>query len=104
MDKQVKKRFKELNRIQDLTAEQKQNPEMVFVEFFSNFHLNDIKEELWEWLWCALANETCYYQTGLERSNLIFFYEHMERLTEAAYILFKKNGWYEYKETIEPQK
>lgn len=68
-----------------LTEEEKQNLYGVVEEFYRCFHLQDMREMLWDWLVAALSCEHSTYNTGHARSNLIFIYEKTELLIEATY-------------------
>lgn len=72
-----------------LSKEEKQDPYGVLDEFFSCFHLQDLREVLWDWLVAALSAESGAYNTGYTRSNLVFVYERLELLVEAAYTLHR---------------
>jgi hypothetical protein len=73
-----------------LSDEQKQDPYGVLDDFFSCFHVQDVRELLWDWLVAALSAESGAYGSGYERSNLIFVYERIEYLIEAAYGLHRR--------------
>lgn len=73
-----------------LTEEERQDPYIVLEDFFSNFHLQDMREVLWDWLVAAMSSESCQYNTGFARSNLVFVYEKIELLVEAAYGIHKR--------------
>lgn len=85
------KQIKKVNRLFKLSPEEIQNPALVFAEFFDCFHLQDLRKELWDLLCSALANNVSWHETGSARSNLLFLYEHIERLAEAAYITHRRN-------------
>jgi hypothetical protein len=68
-----------------LTEEERQYPHGVLEDFFSCFHLQDIRAMLWDWLVAALSTESGQYNTGYARSNLIFVYEKLELFIEAVY-------------------
>jgi hypothetical protein len=72
------------NQLLRLTEEERQNPYLVLEEFYSSFHLVDIRAILWDWLVAALSSESGAYLNGYARSNLIFVYEKLEMLIEAA--------------------
>ena len=78
------------NRPLRLTDEEKQNLYGVLDDFFSSFHLQDVRELLWDWLVAALSSESGAYESGYARSNLIFVYEKLETLIEAAYGLHRR--------------
>jgi hypothetical protein len=73
-----------------LNEEEKQNPYLVLDDFYSFFHLQDIREILWEWLVAAMSTDCGKYSTGYDRSNLIFVYEKLELLLEATSSIHKR--------------
>jgi hypothetical protein len=73
-----------------LTEEEKQNPYAVLEDFYSFFHLQDIREMLWDWLVAAMSTDSGQYSTGYARSNLIFTYEKLELLLEATYTINRR--------------
>jgi hypothetical protein len=75
-----------------LTTEQKQNPNLIIDEFFECFHLNEVREILWAWLTEIISSPNSISTNPLERSNHIYFYEKVEELIEAAYIIQKKHN------------
>jgi hypothetical protein len=62
----------------------------VLEDFFSCFHLQDIREMLWEWLVAALSSDSGAYSSGYARSNLIYVYEKLLTLIEATYEIKKR--------------
>ena len=79
------------NQIQRLTEEQQENPIPVVSEFFSCYHLSDMRKLLWDWLQAGLTNSHANFETGKERSDLLFFYQKIEELVEATYLLLGPN-------------
>ena len=75
------------NQLLRLTKEQQQEPGAVLTYFFECYHLKDLRELLWDWLLTALSSDNTTYAKGRERSNLIFLYEKLESLVEAAYLM-----------------
>jgi hypothetical protein len=73
-----------------LNEEEKKDLYLVLDDFFSCFHLQDAREMLYDWLVAALSSECGTYSTGYARSNLIFVYEKIELLIEAAHGLQRK--------------
>lgn len=73
-----------------LTREQQQDPLTVLACFFECYHLKDLRELLWDWLLTALSTDNATYAKGRDRSNLIFLYEKIELLTEAAWIIYQQ--------------
>lgn len=78
------------NRAIRLNDEERRDPYVALADFFSCFHLQDARELLWDWLVAALSAENGAYTTGYARSNLIFVYEKLELLIEAAFVLHRK--------------
>ena len=70
-----------------LTQEQMADPDSVLNDFFSWYHLDDLRQMLWEWMQAAMITDNGIYETSKERSNLLFFYRNMELLVEAAYLI-----------------
>lgn len=81
------KQKQEHNQLIRLTKEQQQEPTAVLTYFFECYHLKDLRELLWDWLLTALGSDNGTYAKGRERSNLIFLYEKLELLAEAAYLM-----------------
>lgn len=75
------------NQLIRLTKEQQQEPAAVLSYFFECYHLKDLRELLWDWLLTALSSDNATYAQGRERSNLIFLYEKLESLAEAAFLM-----------------
>lgn len=74
-----------------LAEQEGQNPHMVLADFFSCFHLQDIHEMLWDWLIAALSSESGAYSSGHARSNLIFVYEKVMLLMQAADVINRRS-------------
>jgi hypothetical protein len=75
------------NQVLRLTEEERQNPLLVIKEFFECYHLNDFREILWNWMVEVITSEGSISSEGLERGNHIYFYEKMEQLAEACFII-----------------
>jgi hypothetical protein len=73
-----------------LTKEQKQDPLPVLDEFFQNYHLNEVRQTLWEWLSEVLSSPRSISNDYHDRNNHIFFYEKIESAIEAVFIIKKK--------------
>jgi hypothetical protein len=70
-----------------LTEEERENPFLVFIDFFECFHLNDGRQQLWNWLIEVVSSPNSISSEPLERSNHFYFYEKMEALMEACYVI-----------------
>lgn len=73
-----------------LTQEQKKDPLPVLDDFFLCYHLNDVREILWLWLTEVLSSQRSIASDGLDRNNHIYFYEMVEEVIEAAYVMRRK--------------
>ena len=70
-----------------LNEEEKQNPLLVIEEFFQSYHLNDVRDILWKWVVEVLSSSGSISSEALERNNHIYFYEKIEMLVEAIFVL-----------------
>ncbi|OQP50695.1 hypothetical protein A4H97_02315 [Niastella yeongjuensis] len=70
-----------------LTDEERNNPFLVFQDFFESFHLNDVREQLWNWLIEVVSSPNSISSEPLERSNHFYLYEKIEAVIEACYII-----------------
>lgn len=77
------------NQPMRLTKQEQEDPLSVLDTFFDTYHLNEVREVLWEWVTAGLTNDQGAYTTARSRSNLLFLYEHVESLTEAAYLILQ---------------
>jgi len=75
-----------------LTSEQIENPNLVLTDFFQCYHLHDVRELMWQWLTAAVSIPGSHADDGHERNNYMFFYEKMESLVEAAWIMKRQIG------------
>jgi hypothetical protein len=73
-----------------LSEDQKKNPAEVLENFFGDYSLCDCREQLTEWLDCALTTNNPQFSEATERNTISTFAEKLERLIEAAYILAAK--------------
>jgi hypothetical protein len=70
-----------------LTEEQLENPILTFEDFFQSYHLNETREVLWQWLLAVISSDGSISNEPLERSNHFYFYEKLEEVIEAAFII-----------------
>jgi hypothetical protein len=70
-----------------LTEEERQNPILVIDEFFQCYHLNDVRAILWNWSVEVISSPGSISSEALERANHFYFYEKMEALVEACFML-----------------
>ena len=83
----IKKKSKTRKRSALSPSEAEEKFNQVIFQLFGNYHLKEVKDYLWNWLQVALAKENSVYDTGKERSNLLFFYENMVELLEATWLI-----------------
>lgn len=58
-------------------------------EIFGQYKLDEIREFLWDMHKAAMKDETMY-DTRKERSDLMFFFERLNDLATAAYVVARK--------------
>lgn len=73
-----------------LTDEQKRDPLPVFDDFFQCYHLNDIRKTLWEWITEILSSPCSISIEPQRRNDHIYFYEKIEGVIEAAFVIKNK--------------
>lgn len=71
-----------------LTPTQRQNPQMVLKEVFDYANLPEQKEMLWQWFTAAITSGNA--KRKMERESLVFCYEQMEKLLEAAFFMHEQ--------------
>jgi hypothetical protein len=67
-----------------------ENPQEVIENFFLDFHLVDVRQELWNMVEACLTTNHPNYSESKSRDTLLYFYFHLEELIEAAYISMNK--------------
>jgi len=87
----INKHVQHSNQLRRLTGQQQREPVAVLRYFFECYHLQELHEDLWDWLVAALSSDSGNYQNGIQRSNLIFLYENIESLAEASFLLCLKH-------------
>lgn len=70
-----------------LNEEERQDPLLVLTDFFESYHLQDVRDILWKWTVEVISSQGSISREGLERSNHLYFYEKIEALIEASYML-----------------
>ncbi|OQP48052.1 hypothetical protein A4H97_29915 [Niastella yeongjuensis] len=83
-----------------LTEEQLNDPLLIFTEFFQTYHLNETREVLWQWLSAIISSPGSISSEPLERSNHMCFYEGLEEVIEAAFVLKAKQSEAELNTTL----
>src|SRR5262245_20863451 len=74
-----------------LSQEQVEDPQQVLDELFDYAHLLQWREALWEWLKVAVSGNY-KKESRRDRSNLLYFYEKVEMLVEAAHIIHQQKA------------
>ncbi len=73
-----------------LSTEEIENPGKVIDDFFLVSHLPEMRSHLWEMM-KTLVTGTFSDLKSREQARLIYFYEQVERLIEAAHVNNQKN-------------
>lgn len=73
-----------------LNKDQKRDPLLVMEEFFQCYHLNETRQTLWEWLTEVVSSSQSNSNGIDDRNDDMFFYEKIEELIEAAFVLKKR--------------
>jgi hypothetical protein len=76
-----------LNGVLWLTDEEINNPKRVIKAFFEDYHLSESRQHLWDLLETAVTSSNTKYEEAAERSKLLYFYQQVEKLLEAAYVI-----------------
>jgi hypothetical protein len=74
-----------------LNREEMDDPIIVIHNFFSSQHLPQAREQLWEMLKVTVTDNYCKSLTRTEKSDLVYFYEQLEKLVEAVHIIAIRN-------------
>lgn len=75
-----------------LNDEERCNPRIILEEFFQSYHLNDVREILWDWTVAVLSSPGSISIDHLDRNNHLFFYEKIEQLIEACWMIHSNEG------------
>jgi hypothetical protein len=70
-----------------LNEEETNKPVLVLDEFFQCYHLNEVRQTLWQWLVAALSSPGSVADDPHERNNHLYFYEKIESLVEANWVM-----------------
>lgn len=73
-----------------LSKEEKRDPLLVLDDFFECYHLNDVRQILWQWLTTVISSHQSISNDALDRDNHLYFYEKIEEIIEAAYVMKKR--------------
>ncbi len=75
-----------------LTQVEIEEPYQVMHDFFDYANLPQVRTHLWEWLKLTVSG-TFHKESSTDRSNLLYFFDKLEQLVEAAHILHKKGKY-----------
>ncbi|THU34213.1 hypothetical protein FAM09_24655 [Niastella caeni] len=70
-----------------LNEKERDNPRLILEEFFQSYHLNDVREILWGWTVAVVSSPNSISSDHLDRNNHFFFYEKIEQLIEACWMI-----------------
>ncbi|OQP45875.1 hypothetical protein A4H97_32050 [Niastella yeongjuensis] len=70
-----------------LNEDQLNSPELALDDFFEFYHLKEVREILWQWVREVVSSPGSILSDHQERNNHLFFYEKLEMLVEAAWVI-----------------
>lgn len=73
-----------------LSADEIENPQTVIHQFFDYANLPQVRAHLWEWLKSTVTGDYITLSRQ-EKGNLIYFFEQLEKLVEAAHIIHERS-------------
>lgn len=74
-----------------LNNDERQNPRLVIENFFESYHLQEVREILWNWMVEIVSSSRSIAQEGKQRNDHIYFYEKIEALVEAAFLIHQRS-------------
>jgi hypothetical protein len=74
-----------------LSEEERQNPRLVIENFFESYHLQEVREMLWSWMVEIVSSSRSIAQDAKQRNDHIYFYEKIETLVEAAFLMNQRS-------------
>ena len=77
--------------VASLSPEEAANPAQVLLEFFEFLHLHQVKEMMEDIKSSVLAKRFGHLNYTREEDDLIYFFEKLQKLIEAAYLLKAKD-------------
>lgn len=87
---QAYKRTKFYNKPLRLSKKQKKHPDRVIRDFYTWYHLDDMRHLLQEWMEAAITSENAQFESARDRSTLYSFYQNIEKMAEAAYLMIRE--------------
>jgi hypothetical protein len=76
----------------NLSKEERVDPFQVIHGLFDYAHLPQIRESLWGWLKLTVSG-TYHRESLTDKSNVIYLYERIAQLVEAAHILHRQGKY-----------
>lgn len=70
-----------------LNEEEIKNPRLIFENFFECYRLQEVRQILWNWLVEVVSSSRSISQEGQQRNDHIYFFEKMEALVEAVFLM-----------------
>jgi hypothetical protein len=74
-----------------LSEEEREDPRLVIEQFFECYHLQEVREILWNWMVEIVSSSRSIAQEGRQRNDHIYFYEKIETLVEAAFMINQRS-------------
>ena len=74
-----------------LSEEERLNPRLVIENFFESYHLQEVREMLWSWMVEIVSSSRSIAQDAKQRNDHIYFYEKIEILVEAAFLMNQRS-------------
>ncbi len=74
-----------------LTEEQVEDPYQAINDVFDYAHLPQLREAIWEWLKLTVSG-SYHKQPRRDKHNLLYLYERVEILLEAAHIIHRERA------------
>lgn len=73
-----------------LGVEERREPLVMVDRFFGDYRLHEWRHYLWTMVEACLTTDCAEFSEGEERANLLLRYEHLEKLLEAAYLIWQQ--------------
>jgi hypothetical protein len=84
----------------NLTLAQREDPMLVIQDFFDYAHLPEARQQLWEMLKTIVTGNFPRTLNRRERTDLVYFYEQLEKLVEAAHLLYQNHRQHSFESII----
>lgn len=74
-----------------LSEDELNNPKLTIENFFECYRLQEVRQILWTWMVEVVSSSRSISQDGQQRNDHIYFYEKMELLIEAAFLINQRS-------------